>query len=118
MDSLTKSWVRNTADEKAVAAGMRFDMHRAAYAVWFMGRYLRLYEGSHAGEPLILRGAHSQPLFASQEPWKEAGAISRAGVIGAGAFLVQYPIGKLADVRGAGRIIAVTLLGAHHRTVD
>jgi len=77
IDVLSKSWIRNPADEKAVAAGMRFDMHRAAYAVWFMGRYLRLYEGSHAGEPLILRGAHSQPLFASQEPWKEAGAIGK-----------------------------------------
>ena len=68
MDSLTKSWVRNTADEKAVAAGMKFDLTRAAWPCWWIGRYCRLYEGSHAGEPLVLRGAHSQPLFASQEP--------------------------------------------------
>lgn len=42
--------------------------------------------------------------------WKGAGAISLAGVIGAGAFVVQYPIGKLADVQGARRIIVTTLL--------
>jgi len=42
--------------------------------------------------------------------WQEAGAIALAGVIGAGALVVQYPIGKLADVRGSHRIIVITLL--------
>ena len=73
IDTLTKAWVRNTADEKAVAAGMKFDLTRAAWPCWWIGRYCRLYEGSHAGEPLVLRGAHSQPLFASQEPWAKGG---------------------------------------------
>ena len=73
IDALTKSWVRNTADEKAAAAGMKFDLTRAAWPCWWIGRYCRLYEGSHAGEPLVLRGAHSQPLFASQEPWAKGG---------------------------------------------
>ncbi len=73
IDALTKSWVRNTADEKAAAAGMKFDLARAAWNAWWIGRYCRLYEGSHAGEPVILRGAHSQPLFASQKPWQSGG---------------------------------------------
>jgi MFS family permease len=42
--------------------------------------------------------------------WKAAAAIALAGVIGAGAFVIQYPVGKLADTRGAHRIIVVTLL--------
>ena len=42
--------------------------------------------------------------------WNAAAAIALAGVIGAGAFVVQYPIGKLADTRGAHRIIVITLL--------
>jgi MFS family permease len=56
-------------------------------------------------------GTHTAiTLSALALEWKEAGAIALAGVIGAGAFVVQYPIGKLADVRGSHRIIAVTLL--------
>jgi MFS family permease len=41
--------------------------------------------------------------------WNGEGAISLAGVIGAGAFFAQYPVGRLADARGARSIIAVTL---------
>ena len=56
-------------------------------------------------------GTHSAvTLSALALSWHEAGAISLAGVIGAGAFVVQYPIGKLADSRGAGRILVITLL--------
>jgi MFS family permease len=56
-------------------------------------------------------GTHTAiTLSALAMDWKEAGAIALAGVIGAGAFVVQYPIGKLADVRGSHRIIVVTLL--------
>ena len=42
--------------------------------------------------------------------WTGAAAISLAGVIGVGAFVVQYPVGRLADIRGARRIIVITLL--------
>jgi phage terminase large subunit-like protein len=73
VDALTKAWIRNEADARAAAAGMRFDIARAAWVVWWMGRYLRLYEGDLAGEPFVLRGAHSQPLFASQNPWAKGG---------------------------------------------
>ena len=56
-------------------------------------------------------GTHSAiTLSALALSWKEAGAIALAGVIGAGAFVVQYPIGKLADGMGARRIILLTLL--------
>ena len=73
IDSLTKSWIRNEADAKAAANGYRFDIDRAAWPIWFIGRYCRLYEGSHAGEPLVLRGAHSMPLEASQDTWNGGG---------------------------------------------
>lgn len=52
---ITKQWMRNASDDKAVANGCWFDELRAAYAVWWIERYCRLYEGSD-GDPLILRG--------------------------------------------------------------
>jgi MFS family permease len=56
-------------------------------------------------------GTHTAiTLSALALSWKGAAAISLAGVIGAGAFVVQYPIGRLADVHGARRIIIITLL--------
>lgn len=56
-------------------------------------------------------GTHTAiTLSALALTWQASGAIALAGVIGAGAFVVQYPIGKLADARGAHRIIVVTLL--------
>lgn len=55
-------------------------------------------------------GTHTAiTLSALALSWTSAGAIALAGVIGAGAFVAQYPIGKLADGRGAGRMIVVTL---------
>lgn len=49
-------WLRGPADDKAVASGCTFDLARAAYAVWWIQRHCRLYEGSAAGRPLILAG--------------------------------------------------------------
>jgi MFS family permease len=55
-------------------------------------------------------GTHSAATLAALAiSWKGAGAISLAGVIGAGAFVVQYPVGRLSDARGASRIIGITL---------
>lgn len=48
------AWVRTAADEKAVAAGMRFDPERAAFACDWIEGYCRLYEGELAGEPFVL----------------------------------------------------------------
>ena len=56
-------------------------------------------------------GMHSAiTLAALALSWKEEAAIALAGVIGAGAFVVQYGIGTLADRKGAGLIILGTLL--------
>lgn len=41
--------------------------------------------------------------------WDGSAAISLAGVVGIGAFVAQYPIGRMADRYGARRIILVTL---------
>jgi len=55
-------------------------------------------------------GTHTAvTLSALALDWKGEGAISLAGVIGAGAFFAQYPVGKLADTRGARCIIIITL---------
>lgn len=59
---VTHLWIRNVADERAAAAGMRFDVLQGGYVVWWIERYCKLYEGDHAGEPMVLRGLHSDPL--------------------------------------------------------
>ncbi|MDB6118075.1 MAG: hypothetical protein JWO08_1856, partial [Verrucomicrobiaceae bacterium] len=56
-------------------------------------------------------GTHTAiTLSALALSWKGSAAIALAGVIGAGAFAVQYPIGKLADRLGSHRIIVITLI--------
>ncbi len=64
-DKTTAAWCRNKSDAIAVRAGCWFDVRRAAYAIWWIERYCRLYEGEQAGEPLHLRGCHKcnpQPI--------------------------------------------------------
>jgi phage terminase large subunit-like protein len=73
VDELTQRWIRNEADAKAAAAGCRFDVDRACYAVWWIERYCRLYEGEYAGTPLVLRGAYSMPLATIQDDWAAGG---------------------------------------------
>lgn len=55
LDKVTKDWVRNAADERAVAAGCRFDLERAEHAVRWIQTFCVLYEGEHAGEAMELR---------------------------------------------------------------
>lgn len=54
IDRETRKWVRNAADERAAKAGMRFDRERAEFAVNWKEKYLCLYEGEYAGQPLVL----------------------------------------------------------------
>ncbi len=76
MDILTKSWLRNTGDDRAAHNGCRFDVLRGAEAVWWIERYCRLYEGEgYAGNPVILHGCldcdHSD--FHAIESWDDGG---------------------------------------------
>jgi phage terminase large subunit-like protein len=54
IDSVTSAWIRSVADERAAAAGMRFDLERAEFACNWIEEYCCLYEGEQAGQPLIL----------------------------------------------------------------
>ena len=45
IDNLTQAWIRNESDRKAARIGCRFDLERAMFAVWWIERHCRLYEG-------------------------------------------------------------------------
>jgi len=55
IDSVTRSWIRNASDERAVANGCRFNEDRGRHVIAFAEKYLRLYEGECAGQSLIPR---------------------------------------------------------------
>lgn len=73
IDETTRHWIFNAADERAAAKGARFSIARAAWAVYWIQANTSLYEGEYAGQPLILRGAHSAPLIASPQVWDKGG---------------------------------------------
>jgi phage terminase large subunit-like protein len=54
IDAVTKSWIRNAADQRASENGCRFDPDRAAHICEFFPKYLRLYEGEKAGQQFKL----------------------------------------------------------------
>ena len=51
----SQKWVRNAIDELALAQGCVFDESLGIFVIDWSAKYLRLYEGEHAGEPLIMR---------------------------------------------------------------
>src|SRR4051812_7789611 len=53
-DRETKKWLRTAADERAAAAGMRFDLERGEFACNWIETHCRLYEGEFAGQPMML----------------------------------------------------------------
>lgn len=58
VDDITRAWIRNVSDERAVENGCRFNVDRGAYAVWWIERICKLYEGSQAGDQMTLHGCH------------------------------------------------------------
>lgn len=62
VDKYTRLMTRTAADKAAIANGCRWDMERAAYAIWWIERYCKLYESEYAGRPLLLRGHADEKL--------------------------------------------------------
>jgi len=54
VDATTRKWIRNKADEKAAAAGMRFNEKRGEAVCNWIEQYCCLYEGEFAGQSLKL----------------------------------------------------------------
>jgi phage terminase large subunit-like protein len=52
-DDATKRWTLTAADERAVAAGCRFNEERGQFVIDWVRDYCRLYEGECAGQPLV-----------------------------------------------------------------
>ena len=57
IDHETKNWIRNRSDELATENGCRFDGERGQFVIDWAKKYLRLYEGEYAGQPLIPQDA-------------------------------------------------------------
>jgi phage terminase large subunit-like protein len=80
-DRLTRLWTRNRSDEIAVANGCWFDVTRAAWTVWWIERYCRLYEGEWAGENMLVRSGCPDVDCQILEDWDDGGeqmSIARA----------------------------------------
>ena len=60
VDPVTASWIRTVADERAAAAGMRFDVERAEFACNWIEDHCCLYEGERAGQPIELYPAQRE----------------------------------------------------------
>lgn len=77
---ITRDWTLNASDKLAVRNGCWFDSVVGGYAVWWIERYCKLYEGEFAGQPLRLRGLHSDPLdrWPIPDEYDEQQAIERA----------------------------------------
>jgi phage terminase large subunit-like protein len=54
IDKVTRKWIRNASDERAASRGCRFVQSRADHVIEFFAKFLRLYEGDHAGEAFAL----------------------------------------------------------------
>lgn len=58
----TEPWILNEGDRKAASAGMFWSLESAAYTIWWIERFCKLYEGAgFAGKPLYIHGYASQP---------------------------------------------------------
>lgn len=72
-DITTAAWMRNASDELAVHNGCYFDIERGAWVVWWIERYCRLYEGEHAGEPILLRSSCPEVDRQIEREWDSGG---------------------------------------------
>src|SRR6516225_3895924 len=69
IDRDTRAWIRNASDRDAFENHRCiFHVGRAAYAVWWIEKHCRLYEGTQAGEPLILRGCKECGMYGIETP--------------------------------------------------
>lgn len=73
IDDTTKLWMRNRSDELAVEDGCYFDVERGSYAVWWIERYCRLYEGEWAGQNMLLRSGCASVDKQILDDWDRGG---------------------------------------------
>lgn len=73
----TRDWSRNASDAHAMQNGCWFNVLKGSYAVWWIERYCRLYEGDRAGEAMMLRGCHKCENYGLEVPetWEEAESV-------------------------------------------
>jgi len=59
-DKLTRRMIRTESDREAIRQGARFNPETAMYAVWWIERHCRLYEGTN--DPLVLMSTADQTM--------------------------------------------------------
>jgi phage terminase large subunit-like protein len=72
-DELTRRWIRNRSDELAAQNGCYFDAERAAFAIWWIERYCKLYEGEWAGQNVLLRSGCTDVDQQILDDWEDGG---------------------------------------------
>jgi len=72
MDRVTRKWIRSEADEKAAAAGCKFDLAAADQVRQFFPKFLRHSKGPFAGKPFELQDWQWLHLVGPLHGWKRA----------------------------------------------
>ncbi len=67
---ISRKWIRNAADEKAVAAGCYFDLNAADRVREFFAKFLRHSKGQFAGQPFELLDWQWRDLIGPLYGWK------------------------------------------------
>lgn len=81
LNDVTSLWLIDESDKRAVGNGCWFDVIAGARVVHWIETNCILYEGEHAGQPLILRGCHEDDIdrwWRGQEELDEMYALERA----------------------------------------
>src|SRR5579871_4300249 len=77
LNRVTRQWVRNRADEKAVEAGCYFDLAAADRVRQFWAKFLRHSKGQFAGKPFELLDWEWRDLIGPAYGWKRADGTRR-----------------------------------------
>ncbi len=77
ISQITKRWIKNAADERAVSRGYYFDEAVAQRVALFFKRFLRHSKGKHADQPFILADWQYNDVIAPAYGWMRPNGLRR-----------------------------------------